>query len=346
MIALRKHAATPGVELSEVPRPAPVLPTDVIVEVAATGICGSDLHIDEWFPDYAFLIPALPVTLGHEFSGRIVEVGAEVPPSAIGKRVVVKPSVACGVCIHCTAGDPDDCGVRVPIGLLRDGAFASAVRAPYGQCIEIPDGLDLVAAALAEPLTISEHAVQDGDVGDGSRVLVFGPGTIGQGAAVLARKAGASEVVVVGYKDETRFDVLRKLGFDRLIDLAEPGGNERVLEAAGDGFDCVIEASGANAALELGLQALRMRGVLVAVGIHGRNPSFDINKLVRRRLQIRGSYRASHAIWERVIGLLADDQAAFLPMITHRLPLEEALEGFRLGHRREASKVVLLPNSK
>lgn len=346
MKALRKIADAPGVQLSDVARPVPVLPTDVIVEVAAAGICGSDLHIDEWIPDYAFLIPALPVTLGHEFSGTIVEAGAGVPSSAIGKRVVVKPSVACGTCAHCTAGDPDDCGARVPIGLLRDGAFASAVRAPYSQCVEIPDGLDFVAAALAEPLTISEHAVQDADVGGGSRVLIFGPGTIGQGAAVLARKAGASEVTVVGYKDGSRFDVLRQMGFDSLIDLADPGGSERVMKAAGDGFDCVIEASGAGAALELGLQALRMRGVLVAVGIHGQKPSFDINKLVRRRLQIRGSYRASHAMWERVVGLLAEDCASFLPMITHRLPLEDALEGFRLGHQREASKVMLLPNSR
>ena len=345
MIALRKTSSKPGVELVEAPQVTLSSPGDVIIEVGAAGICGSDLHIDQWIPDYAFLIPALPVTLGHEVSGTIMAAGADIDRSVLGKRVVVKPSVACGKCLHCTTGDPDDCGARVPIGLLQDGAFARHVRVPFKQCIEIPDALDLATAALVEPLTISEHAVQDGEVGEGDRVLIFGPGTIGQGAAVLARIAGAAEIVIVGYNDESRFSVLRQLGFDKLVDLADEGAEERIRQLAGEGFDTVIEAAGANAALELGIETLRMRGVLVAVGIHGRKASFDINKLVRRRLQIRGSYRASHAIWTRVIELVAGDPAGFRPMITHELPLPDALEGFRLGHEREASKVILFPGS-
>lgn len=344
MMALQKVGQHPGVQLVDVDRPAIAGPGDVIVEVAAAGICGSDLHIDQWIPDYAFLIPVLPVTLGHEFSGRIVAAGPAVEPGAVGRRVVVKPSVACGRCVHCTQGDPDDCRSRTPIGLLQNGAFAHHVRAPFGQCIEIPDSLDLHLAALVEPLTISEHAVQDGEVQPGQRVVVFGPGTIGQGAAILARIAGGAEVVVVGHGDTHRFETLRALGFDTLVDLAEPEGEAHLKALAGDGFDVAIEAAGVGSAFRLGLETLRPRGIIVAVGIHGQPASFDINRLVRTRLQIRGSYRATHEMWTKVIGLLDADPGAFAPMITHRLPLAQALEGFALGHSRIASKVILQPD--
>lgn len=343
MLALQKLTGAPGVAMADVALPPPPAAGEVIVTVAAAGICGSDLHIKDWTDGYDFLLPALPVTLGHEFAGTITTLGADVAPSALGKRVVVKPSVACGECGYCRKGDSDDCQRRKPIGLLQPGAFAKLVKVPYGQCIEIPDGLELELAALVEPLTISEHAVQDGEVGPGDRVVIFGPGTIGQGAAVLAGKAGAAEVVVVGYNDPERARILADLKVSQFIDLAEPGSEARLRQLAAEGFQVAIEASGANSALELGLQILETTGIMVAVGIHPRKVSFDINTVVRKRLQIRGSYRASHAIWQRCIDLLAAAPQDFAPMVTHRMPLAEAVEGFEMCSRKEASKILLLP---
>ena len=223
MLALQKKSGGPGVDLMTVPAPDAPGPGEVIIEVAAAGICGSDLHIEQWTGGYDFLLPALPVALGHEFAGTLCTLGEGVDVSALGRRVVVKPSVACGKCGYCTHGDPDDCQNRKAIGLLQNGAFAKYVRVPFSQCIEIPDNLELELAALAEPLTISEHAVQDGGVKPGDRVVIFGPGTIGQGAALMARLAGASQIVVVGHDDGPRFEVMRALGFNDYVDLAKTG---------------------------------------------------------------------------------------------------------------------------
>lgn len=343
MLALQKTSGGPGVHLVSIPGPDAPGPGEVIVEVVAAGICGSDLHIEQWEGGYDFLLPALPVTLGHEFSGVLSALGEGVDPSAIGRRVVVKPSVACGKCEYCVRGDEDDCQSRKPIGILQNGAFAKYVRVPFSQCIEIPENLDLELAALVEPLTISEHAVQDGAVKPEDRVVIFGPGTIGQGAAVMARLAGASQIVVVGYDDKPRFDVLRTLGFNDCFDLAEPGAQEALRKLAGKGFNVAIEAAGVNSALELGLELLETCGVLVAVGIHGRKVQFDITPFVRRRLRMVGSYRATHDIWVKCVSALAANPDSFRPMVTHRLPLAEGVEGFRLGFAKQASKVLLFP---
>lgn len=343
MLALQKLRAAAGVALVDVPEPASPASGEVLIEVLAAGICGSDLHIDQWTPGYEFLSSYLPVTLGHEFSGRVIAVGPDVDPSVIDTRVVVKPSIACGNCEDCLSGHVDDCRHRRALGLHKNGAFAPRLLAPWNYCIALPDALDAELAALVEPLTISEHAVDDGEVQPGDRVLIFGPGTIGQGAAALARLAGAASVVIAGYSDQDRFEVLRRMGFTQLIDLAAADGAQQLAQCSGAGFDVVIEAAGSNSALATALALARPRGKIVAVGIHSRNIDVDINLLVRKRLQLRGSYRASHAIWEKCVKLLADNAAVFSPMISHRLPLSQAPEGFRLGAEKTASKVVLLP---
>jgi len=346
MLALQKSRPSAGVELLQVPEPPAPSAGEVLIGVAAAGICGSDLHIDEWTAGYEFLTPFLPVTLGHEFSGRVLATGPGVDPAVVGTRVVVKPSISCGVCRDCQHGDPDACQQRRAVGLHRNGAFAPRLLAPWNYCIPLPDSLELELAALVEPLTISEHAIQDGDVGPGDRVLIFGPGTIGQGAAALARLAGAASVVIVGFGDNERFEVLRRMGFSDLVDLADSDGQERLSAMAGDGFDVVIEAAGANSALADALRLAQIRGKIVAVGIHSRNIDVDINLLVRKRLQLRGSYRANHAIWEKCIATLATNPDDFLPMISHRLPLDQAERGFRLGAQKTASKVLLLPGEE
>jgi len=346
MLALQKLRAGSGVGLVEISEPDAPSSGEVLVEVVAAGICGSDLHINEWTEGYGFLTPFLPVTLGHEFSGRVAAVGPNVDPKVVGNRVVVKPSISCGDCNDCLTGDPDDCVHRRAIGLHRNGAFSPRLVAPWKYCIPLPDTLDLELAALVEPLTISEHAVQDGEVGPGDRVLIFGPGTIGQGAAALARLAGAATIVIAGFGDKDRFDVLRRMGFTDLIDLADADGQDRLTQIAGTGFDVVIEAAGANSALVSAFKLARIRGIVVAVGIHSRNIDADLNLLVRKRLQLRGSYRANHSIWVKCVDVLNENPDSFLPMISHRLPLHEAIEGFRLGSAKIASKVLLLPAEK
>lgn len=343
MQALRKTRAAPGLSLLQVaPPPAPG-PGEVTVRVSATGVCGTDLHIDAWTPSYEFVAPSLPVTVGHEFSGHVAACGAGVTALQPGELVAVRPSVVCGRCEACMADRHDDCVTRRGIGVTRDGAFAGLVNVPARNCVPVPPDVDPVVAALAEPLTVSHEAVRTAGVAPGDRVLVVGPGNIGQGIALFARAAGAGQVVVAGRGDAARLQVLRTMGFDDLVDLEEPGAQDRLAALAGAGFDAVIEAAGAASAVELGHRLLKPRGVLVIGGIHARPVPLDLTLLVRRQQQVRGSYRAPESAWPRVVDFMRRHQDTLRLMVTHRVALEQAAEGFALARERQATKVMVLP---
>lgn len=338
MKALRKTRAAAGVELVEVAPPVIDRDDQVLVRVHATGICGSDLHVDDWTPSYAFITAALPVTLGHEFVGT-----AETGPLA-GRRVVVRPSVTCGVCAACAAGRHDACERRTGLGMTRDGAFASLVRVPLRNCVPVPDGVSNELAALVEPLSISMQALRVAGELRGQRVLVMGPGTIGQGIALLARHAGAAQVVVSGFDDAPRFAALRRMGFDQLADVAGATLAERTAPyTGGAAFDVVLEATGVPETINEALALLRRDGVVVVTGIHARPLSLDLTALVRRQQQLRGSFRPPESDWPRALELMRELGSVMAPMVSHVLPLSRALEGFALAHGKQASKVLLCP---
>lgn len=340
MKALRKTAAAAGLELTEVDRPAPRSPDEVLVKVSAAGICGSDLHVDDWTPSYAFITASLPVTLGHEFVG-VAQNGA-----LAGRRVVVRPSVTCGRCAACSAGRHDACETRTGLGMTRDGAFAPWVCVPARNCVPVPDALSDELAALAEPLSISMQALRVAGDLRGCRVLVMGPGTIGQGIAVLARRAGAAAVVVTGRDDRARLDVLRRMGFDRVADVA----GQSLAEATapflqGERFDVVFEATGVPETINEALALLRRNGIVVVTGIHARPLALDLTMLVRRQQQLRGSFRPPESDWPEALALMDEIGDVMAPMVSHVLPLSQALQGFELAHGKQASKVLLRPGA-
>jgi threonine dehydrogenase-like Zn-dependent dehydrogenase len=341
MHALQKTRAAAGLELVDVPMPT-LEPgsDDVLVQVRATGICGSDLHVDDWTPSYAFIAPSIPVTIGHEFVG-VAQTGA-----LAGRRVVVRPSVTCGVCAACVDGRHDDCERRRGIGMTRDGAFAGWVRVPLRNCVPVPDALSDELAALTEPLTISMQALRiAGDVA-GLRVLVMGPGTIGQGIAALARRAGASQVVVSGFDDAARFEALRAMGFDALVDVKTQSLAEGTRPFTGGApFDLVFEATGVPETITEALALLRRNGLVVVTGIHARPLALDLTPLVRNQQQLRGSFRPPESDWPLALALLAEMDAVLRPMVSHVLPLSKAHEGFALAHGKQASKVLLCPDA-
>ena len=345
MLALRKTRDLAGLELREVPPPEAPGPGELLIEVVATGICGSDLSIDTWSPSYsAFMGNRLPVTLGHETAGRIAAIGAGVDDFAVGDRIVVNPAIACGACSACAAGDPVGCTDRQATGMVRDGAFARYFLTPAAYAFHLPGNVSFDIGALIEPLCVGAHALEVAGMKAGDRVLVFGPGPIGQGTAALARAFGASEVAVVGLGDSARLGLLGSIGFNQLFDLAVPGEAERLKHAAGIGFDIVIDAAGAPAVIDQALSLLRPEGVLAIAGMGERPASVDILKLVKNRLQIRGVSRIPPSIWPTVIDAVAKDPASFQALITHRLPLSRAIEAFALARGGEASKVLLFPD--
>lgn len=338
MRALRKTRAAAGIELADAPVPQQLAAGEVRVRVLAAGICGSDLHVDDWTPSYAFIAASLPVTLGHEFVG-IAEAGA-----LAGQRVVVRPSVTCGMCSACTGGRHDDCERRTGIGMTRDGAFAPWVAVPERNCVPVPAGLADEVAALAEPLSVSMQALRVAGSVRGQRVLVMGPGTIGQGIAAMARHAGAAQVVVTGRDDAHRLATLRQMGFDTVADVAgTPLAAATAAFTGGAPFDTVFEATGVPESIHEALPLLRRHGAVVVTGIHARPLALDLTGLVRRQQQLRGSLRPPEADWPLALQHLAELGDALAPMVSHVLPLARGLEGFALAHGRQASKVVLRP---
>ena len=243
-----------------------------------------------------------------------------------------------------SAGRHDACERRTGIGMTRDGAFTSLVRVPQRNCVPVPDGVSDERAALVEPMSISMQALRvAGDVA-GKRVLVMGPGTIGQGIALLARHAGAAQVVVSGFDDAARFDALRAMGFDRLADVAGSSLAERVAPfIRGAPFDFVFEATGVPETVNEALALLKRDGIVVVTGIHARPLALDLTALVRRQQQLRGSFRPPESDWPRALELMRELGATMAPMVSHVLPLSQAAEGFRLAHAKLANKVLLRP---
>ena len=344
MKALQKVHPAFGLELRDVAQPPSPAPGEVIVEVLATGLCGTDVHIYEWTSGYEAMTKAMPVTLGHEFSGTIAAVGAGVQGIEVGALVAVRPSVVCGRCQACLAGNADACTNRRGIGVTRDGGLAKLVSVPAENCIVVPEGLDADVVALTEPMTVSAEAVNTGEVRKGDRVLVLGPGNIGQGVALFAREAGAAQVVIVGKDDALRLDVLRRMGFADTVDLGERTLVDALATYLSQGkFDVVIEATGAPAVVQQGLDVLRKRGIFVICGIHPTPVSVNLTRLVRDQQQIRGSYRAPLTTWSRVIDFMSKHAELVRQMITHKVPLERVLDGFELARNKAASKVLIVP---
>ncbi|EFH11212.1 zinc-dependent alcohol dehydrogenase [Teichococcus cervicalis] len=343
MLALRKPAPAPGLVLADVPEPV-LAAGEVLIQVEAAGICGTDVHIAEWTAGYESMRAAMPVTIGHEFAGRVLALGEGALGVVEGQRVTVRPSTVCGRCASCAGGDADGCTARRGIGIGRDGAFAARVRVPALNCVAVPAGLDAELAAMAEPLSVSMHAVDLAAVKPGQRVLVLGPGPIGLGILMFAAAAGA-QVVLAGHGDAARLAVARALCPDVVaLDLA---GTDlpAALESAGQAapFDAVIEAAGVTAAVEQGLARLRRGGVFVVAGIHARPAPIDLTRLVRLEQTMHGAYRAPIADWPRVLAFLARHGEVARRMITHRRPLAEAMSGFAVAQDRSAAKVMLFP---
>jgi threonine dehydrogenase-like Zn-dependent dehydrogenase len=342
MLALRKTAPRPGLSLDDIPEPGRPGPEEVIIEVAAAGICGSDVHVYEWSRGYEFMQQHLPITLGHEFCGRVVARGTGVTGLADGDLVTAIPTLSCMRCEACAAGRPDRCAARRTLGLTAEGAFARLVRAPALACLAVGEGTDPAIAALTEPLCVGDNAVEVGEAGAGDDVVVLGPGAIGQAITVAAVRRGAARVIVVGKDDAPRLQVARRLGATSTVDLAQHELRPAIEALVPGGrADVVLEATGHPSSVADGLSVLRRGGILVAAGIHAERATFDLTSFVRERQQIRGAHASQRPTWERVLAFTRDHPDAVRPMISRQLPLDRAVEGFEACRGRGVSKVML-----
>jgi len=346
MKAVVKTKKEPGIEVLDVEVPE-VRDTDILVKVRAGSLCGSDVHIYEWTPNYEFL--PLPIILGHEFSGEVVEVGARINTVAVGDRVTAMPGMACSRCSFCQMGKSDLCTGRLSLGMSGNGAFAEYVRLTAAASIfKIPENVDYEASALCEPLSVALHAVDLSNIKAGQTAAILGPGPIGLLTLQVLKAAGAAAVMVAGTgTDGRRLEIARKLGADVITDVEKEDpvikAREMTRAYSGAGLDFVFEASGNPRSIPQALSMVRARGKVIAIGIHPAPAEIQTTELVRRSKSIIGAYAYDQETWRRSLALLASGKVRIEPMVTHRLPIPEAKDGFELAIKKEAAKVLFIP---
>ncbi len=328
MLGLTKLEPGAGhVALAERPLPA-AAPGHVVLEVVGAGICGTDLHIfDGEFP------AAPPVTMGHEVSGVVHELGEGVDHDWFGARVVSETYFStCGRCEWCESGHTNLCPERRSIGSAVDGAFALRLHVPVSGLHRIPDWLDGHAAVLCEPLACVCNSLGDpSPVGAGETVLVIGPGPVGLLAAEVARAAGGHVHVRGTARDDARLEKARELGFET--------------SAGGDcpEFDVVVECSGSESGMAFGLEHARRRGHYVQVGIAGKPVTIPLDLVCYRELTVTSGNASTPKSWQRALELVKIRSVSLEPLVSEVVPLEEWERAFAAVRAAEVVKIVLDP---
>ncbi len=334
MLVARLHGAG-DLRVHEEPVPSPG-PGEALVRVTAVGICGSDLH---WAAEGGIGADRVvePFILGHECAG-VIESGPRR-----GERVAIDPAIACGHCIYCERGEVNLCEVMRFAGHYPvNGAMAQYVAWPERCLVPLPDALTEVEGAMLEPLGVGLYSVELGQVGPGSSVGVFGCGPIGLCILQVARAAGATQLLA----SERDLPHRKRLAASFGASLFDAGGPEvdGMLEAtSGRGIDVAFEAAGDPEAVEAAVAAVRPGGRVILVGIPADDRiAFTASVARRKDLEIRVVHRMKHT-YPHAIGLVTTGRVDVAALVTHRLPLGEVGEAFRIGGAREGVKVVLEP---
>ncbi len=331
-------------EMAELPVPQPA-PDEVLVRVAACGICGSDVH--GYDGTSGRRIP--PLVMGHEAAGEIVAVGAAVQGWQKGDRVTFDSTVYCGRCFFCTRGEVNLCDNREIIGVAckefrRAGAFAEFVSVPARILYRLPESLPFAHAAMVEAVAVALHALRVSAMQQGESVLVLGAGMIGLLLLQAARAAGAAHVLVTDV-DASRLALAKQLGADDTIQGSGASVVQQVLDrTAGRGVDAVLEAVGRAETVAIAVACARKGGTVTLVGNLASEVPLPLQSVVTRQIRLQGSC-ASAGEYPEAMRLMADGIIRVEPLISAVVPVEEGPQWFARLHAREAGlmKVVLDP---
>jgi L-iditol 2-dehydrogenase len=330
-------------EIADLPEPKPG-PHEVLIRVAACGICGSDVH--GYDGSSGRRIP--PIVMGHEAAGRIAAVGSNVKGLAEGERVTFDSTIYCGTCPHCLRGEVNLCDSRQVLGVScsdyrRAGAFAEYVVVPDRIVYRLPDTLSFAEAAMLEAVAVAIHGVSLAQIVPDGTALVVGAGTIGLLTLQALRAAGCSQVLVADI-DPTRLKLAMELGASKVLQ-AEKDVVAQVMElTAGTGADLAIEAVGRSETVTAAIESVRKGGTVVLVGNISPQVTIPLQKVVTRQIRLQGSC-ASAGEYPRAIELLASGAIRVQPLITAVAPLAAGPEWFERLYAREPNlmKVVLTP---
>ena len=338
MKALVKSRAERGLWLQDVPEPEMGI-NDVKIRVLATGICGTDLHIYDWDAWAQRTIP-VPMVIGHEFVGEIVDRGSNVSDFQVGDLVSGEGHVVCGRCRNCMAGRRHLCAYSIGLGVQRPGAFAEFVALPMTNLWQHRPGVDEDVASIFDPFGNAVHTALTFPV-LGEDVLITGAGPIGCMAAAVVRHAGARHVVVSD-PNHYRLELARRMGATVAVDPTERdlADVQRELDMT-EGFDVGLEMSGNPQALRTMIDAMSHGGRIALLGIPADEVTLDLNPVIFEMLTLKGIYgREMYETWYQM-SVLIQSGLDISPVITHELSYRDFEQGFAIAASGDSGKVIL-----
>ena len=338
MKALVKKEAAPGIWLEELPQPQ-IGPNDVLIQIAKTAICGTDMHIFNW-DEWARKTIPVPMAVGHEYCGRVVEVGSEVRGLRVGDRVSGEGHITCGHCRNCRAGRRHLCRNAIGVGVNRPGAFAEYLAIPADNAFKLPDSISDDIAAILDPFGNATHTALAFNM-VGEDVLITGAGPIGIMAVAIARFVGARHVVITDVND-FRLDLAKQMGATRAVNVQRET-IDQIMSALGmqEGFDVGLEMSGHITAFRDLLRTMHHGGSVALLGIPPQEAAIDWTQVIFKGLTLKGIYgREMFETWYKMASLLQSG-LKLQPLITHHLPIQDYREAFAIMDSGRAGKVIL-----
>jgi threonine 3-dehydrogenase len=338
MKALTKIKPERGIWLTDVAIPE-IGHNDVLIKIKKTAICGTDIHIYNWDAWAEQTIP-LPLTIGHEFVGEIVDMGPDVEGLKIGDRVSGEGHIACGFCRNCRAGRRHVCRKNVSVGVTRNGCFAEYVVIPAVNAYPIPNNISDIKAAILDPFGNATHTALSFNV-VGEDVLITGAGPVGMMAVAVARHAGARHIVITDI-NEYRLDLAKKMGASLALNPQKTTLKEamKMLEMR-EGFDVGLEMSGNPQAFDDMLIHMNYAGKVALLGFLPRETTIDWNNIIMKGLQVKGIYgREMFETWYKMICMLQTG-LDISPVITHEFHIDEYQKAFETMLSGKSGKVIM-----
>lgn len=338
MKSLVKSKPEVGIWLENVDKPT-IGHNDVLIKVKKTAICGTDIHIFNW-DDWAQKTIPVPMTVGHEFSGIIVEAGSEVAGLKIGDRVSAEGHVTCGHCRKCRAGERHLCRNTVGIGVNRSGAFGEYISVPASNVCPLTATISDDLGAILDPLGNAAHTALCYDL-VGEDVLITGAGPIGIMAVAIAKHVGARNVVITDINDY-RLGIAKQMGATRAINVSRKSTKDIMDELnMTEGFDVGLEMSGNPSAFSDMLNIMNHGGKIALLGILPDETPIDWNQVIFKGLEIKGIYgRRMFETWYKMIAML-ESGLDLSPVITHQYKVDDYEEAFAVMKSGKSGKVIL-----
>ena len=338
MKSLAKLYDKPGIWLNDAPMPTSG-PTDLLIKIRKTAICGTDMHIYNWDTWSQNTIP-VPMIVGHEYVGEVVDMGSEAKGFSKGDRVSGEGHITCGHCRNCRAGRRHLCRNTEGVGVNRQGAFAEYLVIPAFNAFKIPDNISDELAAIFDPFGNAVHTALSFDL-VGEDVLITGAGPIGIMAAAVAKHVGARHVVITDI-NPYRLALAQKMGATRAVDVSQTCLQD-VMNELGmtEGFDVGLEMSGVPVAFSDMLAKMNHGGKIAMLGIPPENVSIDWNQVIFKGLTIKGIYgREMFETWYKMASLIQSG-LDLEPIITHQMSVDRFADGFEIMNSGKSGKVIL-----